>query len=156
LADSHKAGFRVVHYSLQGDHLHLVVEAHGRVELARGMQGLGIRLAKRMNARLGRRRGHVLADRYHARVLGTPTEVRRALLYVLNNARHHAAQASCTYPASWLDPYSSAACCAGWRDRPPDAPTCTAPPRAWLLTRGWRRRGLLDSAAVPGSTPPPA
>jgi REP element-mobilizing transposase RayT len=74
-----RAGFRVVHYSLQADHLHLVVEAADRLRLARGMQALGISLARRLN-RLLQRRGPVLADRYHVRVLATPTEVRRALL----------------------------------------------------------------------------
>src|SRR5687767_12469385 len=101
LGGCEKDGFRLVHYSLQRDHLHLVVEADDRVRLARGMQGLGIRLARGINRTLGRPRGTVLADRYHAHVLGSPTEVRHALLYVLNNARRHAAQASSTYPRRW-------------------------------------------------------
>jgi REP element-mobilizing transposase RayT len=161
-AGRERAGFRLVHYSLQGDHLHLVVEADDRVRLARAMQGLNVRLARAINRRIGRR-GHVLADRYHARVLGSPTEVRRALLYVLNNARHHAADGGATYPRAWHDPFSSARELDGWSravlDDPDDdlrAPRCTAAARSWVLRGGWRRAGLLDPAAVPGPIAAPA
>jgi REP element-mobilizing transposase RayT len=158
-AGAERRGFRLVHYSVQRDHLHLIVEADDRRALARGMQGLNIRIARRLNRAL-KRSGPVLADRYHARVLGSPTEVRRALLYVLNNARHHAAQGRATYPQSWIDPFSSAADFDGW-SRPVFAADetlerCTAAPRSSVLRGGWRRAGLLDPAAVPGPTPAPA
>ena len=52
------------------------------------MQGLGIRLAKAINRRLGRK-GRVWEDRYHGRPLRTPREVRHGLAYVLLNARKH-------------------------------------------------------------------
>src|SRR6266550_893746 len=84
IAGAHKDTFRVVHFSIQADHLHLIVEASNRVRLARGMQGLGIRIWRRVNAALGRR-GSVFSDRYHARALGTPREVRNAIRYVLLN-----------------------------------------------------------------------
>jgi REP element-mobilizing transposase RayT len=160
-AGRERAGFRLVHYSLQGDHLHLIVEADDRVELARGMQGLGIRIARGINRCIGRT-GRVLADRYHARVLGSPTEVRRALLYVLNNARHHAAEVGATYPRSWHDPFSSAHELDGWSRAVPDdpdddrrEPRCTGEARSWVLRGGWRRAGRLDPAAVPGATSAP-
>ena len=68
-------GFRLVHFSVQRDHLHLLAEASDRRALSRGMQGLSIRVAKAVNRRLGRR-GAVFADRYHARALKTPREAR--------------------------------------------------------------------------------
>ncbi len=80
--------FRVVHYSAQGNHLHLLVEADGNRELSEGMQGLSVRLAKGLN-RLMRRRGKVFADRFHAHVLRTPSETRNALAYALLNHRSH-------------------------------------------------------------------
>ncbi len=43
-------GMRIVHYSIQGNHLHLLVEVDDAEALARGMQGLAIRIAKRLNA----------------------------------------------------------------------------------------------------------
>jgi putative transposase len=81
-------GFKLVHYSVQGNHVHLLVEAQDERALSRGMNGLGVRVAKRLN-RVMRRGGKVLDDRYHAHILRTPTEVRRARAYLLQNARRH-------------------------------------------------------------------
>ncbi len=157
-----RGGFRLVHYSLQGNHAHLIVEAHDRVALGRGMMALGCRLAKAVN-RVAQRKGRVLADRYHLRVLPTPKEVRTALRYVLLNARRHAAEARARISSALrLDPASSARWFDGWKreklkdvvreDRTgdPDRPTAVAQARTWLLTVGWRRHGLLDPADVPG------
>src|SRR5256885_11791924 len=83
-----KETFQIVHYSVMGNHIHLLVEATDRRALSLGMQGLGVRIARRLNAVMGRP-GHVLKERYHAHILKTPLEVKRARLYLLNNARHH-------------------------------------------------------------------
>ena len=80
--------FRIVEYSVQSNHVHLVIEAADQRELSRGMQGFGIRLAKNLNRRLGRR-GSVLSDRYHARTLRTPTQTLNALRYVRQNTHLH-------------------------------------------------------------------
>jgi len=80
--------FRIVEYSVQSNHVHLVVEAADQRELSRGMQGFGIRLAKNLNLRL-ERRGRVLSDRYHARTLRTPTQTLNALRYVRQNTHLH-------------------------------------------------------------------
>lgn len=137
-------GFRLVHYSVQSNHLHLIAEAEGREALMRGLQGLGVRIAKRMNRALDRS-GSVLVDRYHVRVLETPNEVRMALRYVINNALRHGV--ACRLP----DPCSSGHVFDGWRDHSPRpgarAPVCEA--RAWLLRKGWRRRGLLELCDAP-------
>ena len=87
-AGGDRFGFRLVHYSVQGDHIHLLVEARGRKSLARGMQGLGVRVARSLNRMMGRR-GRVLGDRYHSRVLRTPTEVARVVRYLRANAQRH-------------------------------------------------------------------
>ncbi len=153
-AGGERFGVRVVHHSVQSNHLHLIAEAVDALALARGMQGLGIRIAKRVNA-LARRQGRVLADRYHAHVLRTPREVRHALLYVLNNARKHGAQRAVAYGPAWLDPYSSARRFDGWSrvdvtagGPDPDLPPWV-PPSSWLLRTGWRRYGPLPLAEVP-------
>jgi REP element-mobilizing transposase RayT len=159
IARCHRADFRVVHYSVQGDHVHLIAEAHSAEALSSGMQGLTIRVAKAMNRRL-ERSGAVMADRYHAVVLGSPTQVRSAILYVLNNARKHAAQTRGWFERGWIDPFSSAADFDGWaRAVEPDRlalPRCTAAAGSWLLRVGWRRRGLLEPGAVPSETAAPA
>jgi REP element-mobilizing transposase RayT len=78
----------LVHYSVQGNHVHLLVEACDERSLSRGMNGLGVRVARGLN-RVMRRSGKVLEDRYHGHILRTPTEVRNARGYLLQNARRH-------------------------------------------------------------------
>jgi REP element-mobilizing transposase RayT len=73
---SGKPGFRVVHYSVQGNHLHLIVEASDPDQLSRGMRGLCARLSRRLNQLFGRHRKSVFDGRYHARLLASPAEVR--------------------------------------------------------------------------------
>lgn len=160
-AGCERPGFRLVHYSLQGNHAHLIVEAQDQVALACGMKAIGARLARAVN-RIAGRAGRVLADRYHHRLLSTPREVHRALRYVLLNARKHAQKGRATAKVGVeLDPASSAAWFDGWRRRAivtgrgGATPTLASSPpvaraRTWLLTVGWRRHGLLDPAEVPG------
>jgi hypothetical protein len=153
-----RPGFRLVQYSLQGNHAHLIVEASDRVMLGRGMMAIGARVGRAVN-RVAGRTGRVLADRYHLRLLKTPREVRGALRYVLLNARRHAGRAAARLrEAVRLDPASSAKWFDGWRRKGPSAEETggahavspVARARMWLLTTGWRRHGLLDPADVPG------
>ena len=83
---ANRFGFRLVHYSVQGNHLHLLVEAQDEKALASGMNGMGVRVARGLNRVMGRQ-GRVLGDRYHAHVLRTTTEAMRARHYLLQNAR---------------------------------------------------------------------
>ena len=125
-------GFRLVHFSVQGNHLHLLVEADGRESLARGMKGLGVRLARALN-RLMNRKGRVFADRYHAHVLKTPREAARALRYVLMNFAHHARAWGERIGLTFIDPFSSVRYLAA--SPGPAAPV--AEPGTWLLRAGW-------------------
>jgi hypothetical protein len=160
IRDSHKDDFRVVEFNDLGNHLHVVAEADGAEALASGMNGLEVRLARRLNRKL-KRNGKLFLGRYHARPLRTPTEVRNALRYVLLNARHHAAERGQRLDPEWFDPYSSAPWFTGW-NRPlagtewfqremcsRKAPT--AAPRTWLLSKGWQINGPLALDEVPGS-----
>jgi REP element-mobilizing transposase RayT len=159
LAEACERGeFRVIHYSLQGDHAHLIVEAHGKDALARGMKSIAARLARAMN-RTARRSGPVLDGRYHHRSLRSPREVRRALAYVLLNARRHLAKRrrlSRAEPVR-LDPASSARWFDGWRrgyaagELDVTARPEVSPARTWLLRVGWRRHGLVDPAEAPAA-----
>ena len=123
-----RLGMRVIHYSIQGAHLHLVVEAADTTALARGMQGLSIRLARRLNA-LADRRGKVFADRYHAHVLRTRAETANAVRYVTRNYLHHARE---HLPRTFVDPCSSAR----WLQRAPAPADPVVPARTWLLRNG--------------------
>jgi REP element-mobilizing transposase RayT len=144
--------FRLVHYSIQNDHLHAIVEATSARDLACGMKSIGARLARAAN-RIFQRRGPVLADRFHLHVLRTPREVRNALAYCLLNARRHLAKLGRPLPRLTLvDPASSARWFNGWRTAhaASSEPCPVAPPHTWLLRVGWRRHGLLDPSEVPG------
>ena len=159
IEESFRAGcrrddFRLVHYSIQRDHLHVIVEASSAAALGRGMKSLGARLARVVN-RTRSRRGPVLRDRYHVRVLRTPREVRNAIAYVLLNARKHAARGNRPLPRARVDPASSGRWFDGWRGRAPQALDlpAVAPARTWLLRAGWRRAGRVGLTEVPGCEP---
>jgi REP element-mobilizing transposase RayT len=145
-------GFRVVHYSIQRDHLHLLVETQTNHAIACGMKSVGARIGKLVN-RLFERSGKVLDGRYHVRPLRTPLEVRRALRYVLLNHRHHAAQRRTRESIRTPDPASSGRWFEGWSiPTAPPNPTevrDVAPARTWLLRTGWRRHGRIDPADAP-------
>jgi REP element-mobilizing transposase RayT len=161
--------FRIVHISIQSNHVHFVVEAQHKTALAKGMQAFQISAARHINRvitkRTGKtRRGRVFSDRYHARVLKTPKTVRNAVAYVLNNWRrhqeHHAA-----WTKGWaMDPFSSAIQFDGWKEmerelvyrkRPPTYEGLIVWfPKTWLLREGWRRHGLIGLDEVPGPLAP--
>jgi len=143
-----RSDFRVVHYSIQGDHLHLVVEAVGRAALSNGLNALASRVARCVNRLFGRT-GRVFRERYCMRVLRSPREVRHALAYVLCNARKHG-----SLRAVEVDPGSSGCFLGFWsraarnlRGRPCDPEVGMA--RTWLLRLGWRRWGPIDPAYMP-------
>ncbi len=102
----------------------------------------------------------MFSDRYHARVLRSPRQVRNAVRYVLNNwRRHHEDQGIETM--FWdVDYFSSGVSFTGWKELQgttyvPEVqvgyaqlPVCS--PRTWLLSVGWERAGTISMHAVPG------
>jgi len=143
-AGSDRFGFRLVEFSIQSNHLHFIVEAEDARAIARGMQGLLVRVAKALN-REWDRHGKVLADRYHARILRTPREVRNALVYVLQNARKHGAR------VLGIDAFSSGVWFEGWSGRVARAARPIASAGSWLLKTGWLRGGRLSTHEEPAS-----
>jgi putative transposase len=132
-------GCRIVHFSIQSTHTHLVCEANDQASLSRGLRGLLIRMARQFN-RVHARRGAVWADRYHARILRTPREVRTVLVYVLGNWRHHGGE---RYPLGCIDPCSSAPWFDGFAEASVPAsavfPTPVSTAQTWLLSRGYQQ-----------------
>lgn len=162
LARAQRNGFQVLAFSVQRDHVHLVVEAGPMRALRSSLQGLTIRLARAVNKALGRT-GRVWGDRYHRRDLARPAEVRSALVYVLQNGRKHGVCAR-----GELDPASSARLFFGWNARGEvlrkralpsglvrDPPVSL--PRTWLGGRGWLLRGggPIDPREAPRPPRPP-
>lgn len=149
-ASSNRHGMRIIQYSVQGNHLHLLVEADDRECVARGMNALLSPLARALNKLWGRK-GKVFPDRYHDEVISTPTQARNALRYVLQNGKMHG-----LVPRTSIDLCSSAPTFDGWKQRPsiPAAPIATvAHATTWLLTTGWRRLGLLAIDELPQTNP---
>jgi REP element-mobilizing transposase RayT len=148
-----KDEFRLCQFSIQRDHLHLACEADSNQGLSRGMQGLEISVARRVNRALGRK-GKVFADRFHAVVVTSPRQMRNALCYIMNNARRHGERLDPTYGG--IDPFSSAWHFDGWsHDRwrrgldPPPGEACVEPATTWLLNEGWRKHGAIGVTEVP-------
>jgi REP element-mobilizing transposase RayT len=156
---------RIVHISLQRDHVHLIVEAEDKAALGRGMQGFAISAARHVNTALGdgrrRRRGKVFADRYHVEVITSPTQARHAIRYVLSNWRKHQEDRE-GLASTWLvDPFSSGISFPDWAELQDRAlmwpiretydPLMVRRPRSWLLREGWRRAGgPISAREVPG------
>jgi REP element-mobilizing transposase RayT len=155
VAGASKEGFGICQFSIQRNHIHLVCEAESADQLSRGMQGWSIRVARRLNRKLGRA-GKVFADRYHSVLLKTPRQVRHALCYVMQNARRHGE----VLDARWagIDPFSSAWYFEGWAEHSwrqqvlaPDGPPSVAEALTWLLTTGWKIHGLIGIRERPAA-----
>src|SRR5215470_11953695 len=159
--------FRIVHISLQRNHVHLLVEAEDKAALARGMQGFLISAARHINTALGdgvrRRCGKVFADRYHVEVITSPTQARHALRYVMSNFRKHGEDRE-ALASTWLvDPFSTGILFPDWQELQNQAlmwpmretydPLVVRRPRSWLLAEGWKLAGGPFSARDVPSKP---
>jgi hypothetical protein len=158
-----RGDFRVVHVSVQHDHVHLIVEADDRGALARGLQSFTISMSKAVNKHLGRK-GGLFRHRYDARHITTTEEAHDAVAFVLNNWWLHGVDEVARAPggrAPAIDPYASGARFDGWSDVAPGAalaslpegraPLPTAPPMTWLMRIGWKWHGLLGSKDRPAA-----
>ena len=145
LRASNREGFRIVHHSIQANHLHLIVEAQSAETLSSCMRGLAVRLARRINQLLFRR-GQLWVDRWHGVELTSPRQVRNALIYVLRNHAKHIPGLSAA-----IDPLSSAVSFDGFASahRGARAGASAVIAQTWLLRVGWKRHGLIRSDEVP-------
>lgn len=125
---SKRSGFRVVQFSVQHNHMHLIVEADGRGAMSNGLRRLLSRIARDLNT-LMRAHGARFDDRYHEHILATPTETSNALRYVLGNRAEHLTRWGRPVDRSAVDPFSSLAV------------RVVVAPESWLLKEGWTRAG---------------
>ena len=149
--EKRRQGFRLLHYCIRRDHIHLVCEADDARALSGGMQRLGARIARRLNE-LWDRTGKLFSDRYHGRVLRSPRALRNVLRYVLLNQHKDALIEEGRVLGGGFDPCSSARWFDGWHpsavQRPPRPPPDGREPpvtaaQSWLARQGWKRHGLL-------------
>jgi REP element-mobilizing transposase RayT len=154
--------FRIVHFSVQWDHIHMIVEADDRDVLLQGVRGLSISIARRVN-RLMFRTGKFWDDRWHGRALMTARAVRHAMVYVMGNGYKHGVH--------WgvrVDPFSSAPYFDGFKESPgrpfvqrdpgavprwlhPPLGTPVSTAESWLLGSGWCSLGLISLRERPRS-----
>ncbi len=146
--------FRIVEYSVQTDHLHLLVEADDEEALSRGMKSFAGRVALRINvalhrkSRAGRPKGRVWGDRYHRRDLKSARQVRNAIVYVLANYKKHFGEMS---GMPRIDPFSSAPWFEGWiahRKRPETERPCESA-NTVLLRTAWQKHGFIHPGEAP-------
>ena len=166
LAFKEHGAFRIVHISIQRDHVHLLVEADDKVALSRGMQSFQISAAKHLNRAISvhrqlavRRRGTVFPDRFHQEIITTRKQARHTLNYVLNNWRKHCEDRGERQRGWKVDPFSTGAQFGGWKEledkivmwpvRETYDPLIVYLPRTWLLTAGWQMYGLIGTREVP-------
>ena len=148
--------FRIVDFSIQGNHIHLICEAADAAALSHGMQRWSSMVGRGINKQVGRQ-GTVFDGRYHEEILRTPRHVRNALCYVLQNARRHGVRIPRT--CNGVDPFSSAWYFDGWSSEawrvglsPPEGDRpAVARPHTWLRRKGWRRHGLIGVDEVPAA-----
>ncbi len=139
-------GFKVVHFSIQNDHVHMIVETPDNESLALGMRSFGCRFGKLVRKIVGGH-GPVFSGRYHVSVLNNPTKMKNAMAYVLQNFSKHSKL------LNHVDQYSSAAYFVQWnkllgkkagpllvrKSRPPELPFYLSAPGSWLAREGWMR-----------------
>jgi len=156
--------FRIVHYSLQHNHLHLMCEADDKAALADGLKSFQISAAKHLNRELTpkgarRRRGQVFEDRYHVEAITSVAQTKRTLNYVLNNWRKHRRDRTTVGLFDGrIDPYSSGVWYFDWKERtlpyftfPPGCEQhLTSNPQSWLLNTGYKLGPPLSVYEVPG------
>lgn len=161
-----KFGFRLLHYSILRDHLHLIVEAGDNESLGRGMRSFGARLGKAIRRIIGGR-GPVFRGRYHLDVITNPTQMRNTLAYVLQNFAKHArllehvdAFSSARYFSDWkklfgpgrgpvLQELEEESRQTGFKSPNSKLPPYLSPPRSWLAREGWMRaKARLQTASV--------
>lgn len=148
---------RIVQFSVQADHIHMICEADSNDAMARGMNGFSIRVARGLNRWLGRS-GKVFADRYHRQDLGSPRLVRNAIRYVLQNVFKHLSHLRHIEGMDGLpapDPFLSGPWFDGWKEGCrrksfwPDIADPTALASSWLLHIGWHHHGPLSLSEHP-------
>jgi REP element-mobilizing transposase RayT len=156
--------FRIVHLGIERDHLHLIAEADSHISLSAGMRAFETSAAQRLNRAISIATGSpclgkVFEDRYHARLITSPTQARNSISYVLNNWRRHGLDRGMETMFWEVDYYSSGPGFDGWQEldespflyeTPDYSRLSVCRPRTWLLRTGWRRAGNISMRDVPG------
>lgn len=94
ILNSRRKGLRIIHYSVQSNHVHFIIEADTNKKLESGMRSLTVTIVKGIN------KGKVQLQRFHLHVLRSLRETRNAVRYVCYNELKHTGRRN-------IDAYSS-------------------------------------------------
>ena len=92
---------KIIHYTLEYNHIHLLAEATNNEILHQGMQALGISLSKAIN-KIKSLKGSVYKHRYHLKKINSRRQYKNVIHYILKNGIKH------KRTSSIIDPYNSA------------------------------------------------
>jgi REP element-mobilizing transposase RayT len=81
-------GIRIIHFSVQRDHVHMLIEAENKKQLGESMRALSISLSKRFSFTL-KKKVKALKNRYHLHILKSLQEIKNATNYILHNGQKH-------------------------------------------------------------------
>lgn len=137
------AGMRLTQFSIQHNHIHMIVEAESHQSLSVGMRVLCIRLATRINRVMGRS-GPMFPDRFHLHILRSPREVEHAIRYIRDNSRIHARREGRSWRQA-VDPCTGGPCVEQF---PAENRCLVVEPQTWLLRRAWRLPPLPSKPVV--------
>ena len=157
-------GMRICHYSVQSNHIHLLVEADDRECLIRGMRGLTTRLARNLNKHWGRK-GKLFTDRYHSKPIEDAEHGENTIAYLgRNDLKHNSAYTitpSIPAPPPWPTAAGPRATCAStsWTpaSRSPWTPQSCPPEPRCSRTPGSSASSTsppASKASPPAATPP--
>lgn len=153
-----KFGLRILHFSILSNHIHMIAEANSNETLATGMRSFGSSFGKNLR-KLSGGTGPVFDGRFHMRPLTTPSEMKNALAYVLQNFAKHEDL------IHHYDRYSSAPYFKNWKElfghkrgplledeeSSPSLPKFLSSPKSWLASVGW----MQAKTAAPRSSESP-
>lgn len=81
-------GLRVIHFSLEHNHVHLYAECESNFVLGKAMKAFGVTFVRRVN-KLKKIKGQLYKYRYHLRVLKSARDAKNVINYILKNGIKH-------------------------------------------------------------------
>lgn len=153
LLNAKAKGLRVLHYSIEGNHVHLLVECADNKALASGMNSFGTSFAKAVRKERGGK-GKVFAGRYHLGVQKNPAQMKNTLAYVLLNQAKHENLIPYNDRFSSSQHFNEWKALLGrnigpiledWRPNKNPLPDHLSTPKSWLASKGWKIKGGKNS-----------
>jgi len=96
-------GIRIIHFTVQRDHIHFLIEAQNKKQLGQSMRALSISLTKRLSRVLAKKI-KALKTRYHLHILKSLKEIKNVANYIQNNGKKHRVVLNKDFYSSHISP----------------------------------------------------